>query len=314
MAGKTNIRPLKAIKTVLYILTITGIFLFLYYKKSELQHLLHIHYTNIILLIGVGIIPVSLNALLFRNNISIFNLHLSFKEWYGLTVSNTMYNYLLPARGGMALRALYLKQNHVFPYVQYVSFTAGTYILNLAIAAFTAFILSVGLFLFNALESIILLYISFALLIFIIGVIGFLYKFNPHKLPERYKVLKWIKQAAQGIKQFKYHPDKVFNLAAIQLGFMLAISLRLFVAFYLLEIPVNYPKLVLINALVAFSMVFSVTPGNIGIKEGIIGLSSSLLGISTEEALLGAVLDRVVAMIVVFGLGSVFSRILLNKI
>jgi uncharacterized protein (TIRG00374 family) len=221
---------------------------------------------------------------------------------------------MLPARGGMALRALYLKQNHFFPYTQYVSFTAGTYLLNLSIAAFIALILSGGLFIFNALENIIFLYISSALLIFIIGVIIFLYKFNPQKLPEKHKVLKWIKQAAQGLKQFKNQPNKVFNLAVIQLGFILAISLRLFVAFQVLDMPVNYPKLILINALVAFSMVFSITPGNIGIKEGIIGLSSSLLGISPEEALLGAVLDRVVAIIVVFGLGGVFSQVLLKNL
>lgn len=262
----------------------------------------------------MGIIPVSLNALLFKNNISIFNLHLPFKEWYGLTVSNTMYNYLLPARGGMALRAMYLKQNHIFPYTKYVSYTAGTYILNLSIAAFTALFLSIGLFAFNVLNNFIFLYVSLALFIIIIGVIGFLYKFNPQKLPDKYKILKWIKQTAQGIKQFKYNPKKVGNLGTIQLGFILAISLRLFIAFYVLGIEVNYPKLVLINALVSFSMVFSVTPGNIGIKEGIIGLSSSLLGLSTEEALLGALVDRVIAMIVVFGLGGVFSQILLKKL
>ncbi|MDZ7740338.1 MAG: hypothetical protein U5Q03_00900 [Bacteroidota bacterium] len=83
---------------------------------------------------------------------------------------------------------------------------------------------------------------------------------------------------------------------------------------YVLGIHTFYPKLVLVNALVAFSMVFSVTPGNIGIKEGIIGLSSSLLGISPDQALLGAVLDRIIAIIVVFGLGLVFSRISHEKI
>ncbi|MFW6047637.1 MAG: lysylphosphatidylglycerol synthase domain-containing protein, partial [Candidatus Woesearchaeota archaeon] len=100
----------------------------------------------------------------------------------------------------------------------------------------------------------------------------------------------------------------------IQIGFILAISLRLFVSYYVLGIQVYYPKLILVNSLVAFSMVFSVTPGNIGIKESIIGLSSSLLGISPDQALLGAVLDRIIAIIVVFGLGVVFSKLLLKKV
>ena len=69
-----------------------------------------------------------------------------------------------------------------------------------------------------------------------------------------------------------------------------------------------------INSMIAFSMGFSITPGNIGIKEGIIGLSSTLLDISFDQALLDALLDRVVAMILVFGLGLVFSRILIKEI
>jgi uncharacterized membrane protein YbhN (UPF0104 family) len=64
---------------------------------------------------------------------------------------------------------------------------------------------------------------------------------------------------------------------------------------------------------VAFSMVFSFTPGNIGIKEGIIGLSSNLLGISYDQALVGAILDRIIALLIVFSLGLFFSHKLLFR-
>ena len=100
----------------------------------------------------------------------------------------------------------------------------------------------------------------------------------------------------------------------LQALFTVIMGLRLYLAFYLLGIEVDVIKIIFIQAIVTFTRIIAVTPGNIGIKEGIIGLSSSLLGISPEDALLGAVLDRVVAMIVVFGLGAVFSRVLLNKI
>jgi hypothetical protein len=37
------------------------------------------------------------------------------------------------------------------------------------------------------------------------------------------------------------------------------------------------------------------------------------LSISPEQAILAAIVDRVVAMLVIFGLGFILSRILLNK-
>jgi hypothetical protein len=43
-------------------------------------------------------------------------------------------------------------------------------------------------------------------------------------------------------------------------------------------------------------------------------LSSILLDIFADQALLGAVLDRIIAIIVVFGVGLVFSRMLLKDV
>ena len=61
-------------------------------------------------------------------------------------------------------------------------------------------------------------------------------------------------------------------------------------------------------------MVFSITPGNIGIKEGIIGLLSSMVGVNMPEAIFAATIDRVIAIIVTFVFGLYYSKILLSDL
>lgn len=303
---------IKFIKKIIYLLTIVGIIVFIYLNKDELKYLTNIHISNLIFLIGIALLPVSTNALLFRNNISIFKINLPFIEWFGLTVSNTMYNYLLPARGGIALRGMYLKNEYNLPYSKYLTFISGTYILNLLNAALLASISSLILIFFGILNKYIFFYLSLLSFIIIFLAIIFLYKFNPDKIPAKNKILKFVKNSAHSIKHFKNNPNKIKKLVVLQITFIFALSLRLFFVFYVLNIHTNYFIIVFINSLVVFSMIFSITPGNIGIKEGIIGLSSSLLNISFDKAVMVALIDRFVAIIIVFAVGLFFSNKLLS--
>lgn len=305
---------MKYIKVILYLLTLVGIGLFLYFKRDDIHYLVEIRFTELLLLFIVGFITVFLNSLLFQKTIQIFKLNLPFREWFGLTVTNTMYNYLLPARGGMAVRAIYMKNNYKFSYSEYISFTAGSYLIDLFIASLFATGMGIILFLVDDINNIAFFYISAGLLIVISALIFILYKFDPQRINEGNRIFAILKNIAIGLKHFKEARNLVFNIMFIQVGLILAMSLRLFIAYIALDVSVNFAKLVLITSLVSFSMVFSITPGNIGIKEGIVGLSYTLLDISFDQAILGALLDRVVAMIIVFGIGLVYSRILIRGI
>ncbi|MEA3494441.1 MAG: lysylphosphatidylglycerol synthase transmembrane domain-containing protein [Bacteroidota bacterium] len=298
---------MKLLKTFLYILTIAGIVVFLYFQRNDLMILIKINPLLLSILLGVSILTVFFNALIFKTNISIFNIYLKFKIWFGLSASNSMYNYLLPMRGGMALRAIYLKNNHDFPYSKYLSYLSGYYILNFAVAALLALITGFTLKLYTDINTMILV-ISFLVFIFFLSFIFIGYKFDAERIPQKNKILNFIKESIVGLKQFKKNKSKVGYIILLQVVFILIMSVRLYLSYYALGIEIDFLKIILIQSFVVFSMVLSVTPGNIGIKEGIIGLSASLFGLSLEEALLGAVLDRMIEMIIIFILGGFYSK------
>jgi uncharacterized protein (TIRG00374 family) len=306
------------IETVIYIFTLLGIAIFIYIKRGEFSVFLQINPTYLLLLLIIHFIPVYILAYIFKINISIFNLRLNFKEWFGITVSNTMYNYILPFRGGMALKGLYLKRQYAFPYSKYLAYLSGFLLINFILSAFLAVLTGTIIRFFSGLKEInqtlyFLVIIFFIILVF---VAYFLQYKNLTKVTFRKykKILKYINNILSGLHYFKTNPKQVKLLFVLQGFFIIAMGVRLFFAYTFLGIEVSIIKLIFIQSVVTFTRLIAITPGNIGIKEGIIGLSSSLLGISPEEALLGAVLDRVVAMIVVFALGAVFSRILLKEV
>lgn len=305
---------MKYLRIILYVGTIAGMLIFLYLRREDMLRLAGLGWQRILMLLLASVIPVSINAGAFRQAISIFGISLPFKEWYGLSVVNTMYNYLLPGRAGIALRALYLKQSYDLSYPEYTSPTIGMYVLNLLVAAFAGILVASGLHIHERLNNVLFLFITLGLFTAMLGIVVLLYMFNPRIIPENRKLLRFLKSVARGIKRFRENSGKVIKLMLLQVLFIFTMGLRLYIVFRFLGIHAGYLPLVLINSLVAFSLVFSITPGNMGIKEGIIGFSHDLLGISFEQAILAAVLDRMVAIILVFGLGLVASRALLINI
>ena len=305
---------MKYLKIILYAGTIAGMLIFLYLRSEDMLRLTDLDWQRILVLLSAGLIPVSINAAAFRQAILIFGISLPFKEWYGLSVVNTMYNYLLPGRAGIAIRALYLKQSYALSFSQYTSLTVGMYVLNLLIAAFTGILVAARLHIHGRLNNVMFLFIFVGLFAAMLGILLFLYMINVRAIPGKHKVLRFMKSTAWEIKRFRKNSGKVIILMLLQIFFIFTMGLRLYIVCRFFGIHADYLPLVLINALVAFSLVFSITPGNMGIKEGIVGFSHELLGISFEQAVLAAVLDRMVAIILVFGLGLVSSRLLLNNI
>ena len=98
------------------------------------------------------------------------------------------------------------------------------------------------------------------------------------------------------------------------LCFLLLSAAKLYWAFISIGIEVHWLKILLVQFFSGFLLVISITPGNLGIKEGIIALLARVLDISLEQAILGALVDRVMMMIVIFALGIVYSRLLFKKL
>jgi uncharacterized protein (TIRG00374 family) len=102
----------------------------------------------------------------------------------------------------------------------------------------------------------------------------------------------------------------LLKVSALTLVSFLLAAASLFVAYRALGLPIDFLTALLIGLFTSLSILLRVTPGNLGIQEAVISLTSALLGAGFEEGFLGAILVRTASLIVVFVLGPVFSYLL----
>jgi uncharacterized protein (TIRG00374 family) len=95
---------------------------------------------------------------------------------------------------------------------------------------------------------------------------------------------------------------------------LLNYSFRIYFIFYILSNKINFISSILISVLALFSLIVGLTPASIGIKEVLIIYSTKIIGKDLSLGIAAAVIDRTIAIIYVFLLGSVFFYILFKKI
>ncbi len=69
------------------------------------------------------------NGLYIKFALQAFDVDLPAREWLSLTVATSVLNYFTPLRGGMLMRAVYLKSHYRFAYVDFLSTLSAMYLM-----------------------------------------------------------------------------------------------------------------------------------------------------------------------------------------
>jgi len=293
-------------------LTLAFITLAVVYVNShfdEIRDVLSVSYEKLILLlllvlIEIMIIGYSTNIILYS-----FGVRLSFHEWFGLSSANTMANLLLPFRGGIAIRAAYLKKKVNFPITSFLSIVAGTYIIRFMINSLIGMVSLALLFYYYDIFNVpifVFFASSFVLLSCFIYLSSKLPKFRNGLLARMTSVIEGL-QIIGG--------NRVLLLKLIGLFFLFSVTafLIIYFSFTALSINITILQATVISCLNSYSALIGITPGAIGISEAVIAFSSRIFDISLTQGILAASLRRGVILLLVFTLGPVYSYVLIDK-
>jgi uncharacterized protein (TIRG00374 family) len=314
VSSPARFRAPKILKNALFILVLAAGFIFLFLKGPRLQSFRHLNILEILLLLAVSFLGYLVLGLGFRSLVRIFDVDLTFKEWFGLTVCNNMFNYYLPARGGIVVKAYYLKKKHSLSYPHYAALMAGSVFLVLAVASFVGLV--VVLFV-SAMRGRFIVSLAVAFFLVFLGVLltglvtKHLLRLKIHRKFARLSL--FLSNLREGLGFFSEHKKYALDFCLLSGFFLLLIAVRLHLCFLALNFSVKFWSVLLIMVITEFSFLISVIPGNLGIKEGIIVFSGGIFAISADQALAAAILDRAVSLVVIFGFGFIYSKILLDK-
>jgi uncharacterized membrane protein YbhN (UPF0104 family) len=260
-----------------------------------------------------NIVGLSLSSIFFRIALGynfyilmlFFNIKLLFREWLGLTTIATMTNYLVPAKGGTAAQAVYLKNVYGLGYSHYLSSTIGCFIITFMVNA------CVGLALSIIARSTGIMTSNWIILFFAAVTIIVCVSFILVLMAARIKINNSIfKNIIEGLGRFYHKRNLVVKLIISQFLVIIAIGLRLLFAFKSIGIEVNITACIIVALFTSFFIFLSLTPANLGIKEFFITLSSTTMGVTPAQGLAVALIDRGFDIIVSFIGGASFSFVL----
>jgi uncharacterized protein (TIRG00374 family) len=235
--------------------------------------------------------------------VEVFIKKMKLMESIYVAILSAIGNFFGPLLGGTTIRALYLKKNHNLPYSYFTSTLAGYYLILFSVNNLLA-IISLLLLDSSSYRNSLLLFFS----VWLVVLVGLMFA----RLPDRKKVTKidrgriakyfWnaLYEVESGWHQLLRSPRSLPKMTSLALGGFFVTYATTFVEFKALDINISLAALGLYTVISISSMLISLTPGAIGIRESLLLLTSSAMGVSNAEILQVSIIDRGASFLVLF--------------
>ena len=234
-----------------------------------------------------------------------FNINLTFTEWFGLSVVTTMGNYITPFAGGMVARAAYLKHKHNFAYASFATLLASNYLVIFWVIGAVGF---ATLTVFYPFQDI---YIILALIFLALPVAISMLTMLPNvSLPDTHRLFRILNTSLEGWDLVKNDKKLIAKLGLYTVANITLNGLSFWVAYNALGFTVSFSSALLISLIAVFSILLNITPGNLGVQEIVVSVSSTLLGPGGGEGLVVALIIRAATLFLVFTLGPIYAWLL----
>ncbi len=288
-------------------LSFTGVLILLlvFYcaKNPEVLHyILHFPFLYIVCLIALHLIFHLFNALILielinpfldRSTLTFSNIVM---KLFGIVQVSSLANYLIPFRiGGLGTRMVYLKKFFNID----ASYTASTFL----VTSLILISLSSGMiyFLFKIMDNANLPYKHTADLFFLLNISlviivwfsAFAIKTKPIFNNIIFRYLFTLHQGIFLIPTASHIKICILFLLQTILG-----SIIMWILLSAVNQPVSVLTCIFLTAIGNLSMLISVTPGNIGIKELTVTGAALYLGIQTEPMLGALLVDRIILLLI----------------
>tara|TARA_B100001964_G_scaffold244050_1_gene324026 strand:+ start:2372 stop:3325 length:954 start_codon:yes stop_codon:yes gene_type:complete len=265
---------------------------YFYHKSNELKQLMDLTLAQI----GTASVFIMLSFLIigkkYKSILSAFQVNLSAKEWLGLPQVIMLFNLILFKSGTIA-NAYYLKKHHRLSYSRFIVGMSSQKLLEFFAVSFVGFIFSLSLFIFLQINF-------YVVLIFCVLLLALLFLFlipfvNNKKYDSR--IIKKIIEVVELWNEFKQNKTIIIEVIALEIIAIFILGMRYYVAFNILNNPVGIIDCVIISIFVSITGYVSILPGNIGIREIVVGLSAYSLDYSFDYGVIATTLDRIIATI-----------------
>ncbi len=280
------------------ILTIFVLILFATYlfKNPEIiDRLVDTNPIYILLIMLLYIFIFFLEGLFIIVTLKIFSKDMNKSEGMYVATLSRIGNYLLPMRAGAVFRATYLKKKFNFDYSNFLATLYGYYIVFFLTNAILAFIVLIF-------KSLIFDQTYISLIMFfgavIVGMVVLIFLRFPFKkiFKQRngviFKVISFLDKFLGGWDLIVKNRKLFIQLMLLAFANVFVNILVIYMEFLSIEKIGNILDIILYTCISGVSLLISITPGSLGLREAVLLVTSKSLGLSEIEVMQLAFLDR----------------------
>lgn len=305
-------RPVKYLLT-LFILGFLG-----WYVYSNWEQFANLELSQPLFLIpavAAFLLNVFLMGLLIEQVIRVRGIKLKFGEIFGLSILTRFSKQFAPGYLGFTVRAVYLKKHFGISYAHFSSglilsnilqfFISGLIVLIL-LAVGTTLVFSNSIFLLVALF--VMMFAAMLIMpgIWIVNSIKWMYK-RWHVKP-----LERLVAAAEEFNNIKKHPSFFINTTLLMLVTVAVSGFNMTMLYSVFDYSIPPVAALFIVCLTSWITFFSITPSDIGVREGLMALGAQIMGIPVPLTLAISVLMRLLNIATLAILSLYFAPKLLN--
>jgi len=272
---------------------------------EELYNITKISVASLIILSILFIVQQLLTGYRLKVFTELFDVKLKLCVCFGLVNIRSLAN-LLPFNAGAVHNAVYLKIHNNLPVASYISIFAVNACLSILTSGiFGMLLLMIRVFFYGQL-NITLAFLSAAFILVSVLALSI-----PIPMIKRSnKVSDWIRNAQEGWRICKGTKSILLKIMLLHLCLLSIMSAELYIIFRDVGYTIDLPAILFITAATVLLRFTTVIPGNIGIRESLMGGITELFGFSFKTGVLGSIIERIIALFWTFLFGILFSLIL----
>lgn len=279
------------------LLTSVVIVLFGIYLYRNQQILTVIQNINILYEIAISLLFLLiffLEGIFIKLTLNAFDKDIDTKESYFLSIVSRIGNYLLPMRAGAVFRAMYLKKTYRFEYSKFLSTLYAYYILLFFIYSVLGLI---ALFIKYVNSKVFFPVVTIFFVLLLLGTVLVIVfrKFeikNVSKNKNIQKILSILNKFISSWDNIVQKRNIFISLILLTTGNILVNWVIYIIEFKSLGIHINILDTLLYTCLSGVSLLVSITPGSLGIREAVFLFTSESLGLTQDSIMQLAFVDR----------------------
>lgn len=305
----------KALKFLNKFVTIFVIGLFIWYIRENpgfFDAILAAPLIPVVIVVIMKVLRTANSGLFIKRTVEAYDKKIPNIESFYIAMLSTLGNFFGPYLGGAGVRAVYLKKKYNLSYTKFGSTLSGFYIINFFVNS------ALGLLALFAIHAefgqySILIYLVFVgwlvstLILAEVKNLNPLLSFTKKRARFMGRIVNRLNEIVLGWRMVRDNKKLFMSLNRLTVwGFLISMVMGYF-EFVAIGVKPSIAALALYTSLSALSLLLSVTPGSIGIREAILLFSSGLMGLTNEQVIQISIIDRAVTFFLLFVMYIIFK-------